>query len=122
VITSSSGARVTVERALTANELRALVAQVDPRAALLLAEACDEPGPPAVEIAPPGGPALHTPDRELLAVVAASELAGDFPRFDPGEADGLAELIERRLLAAASHAPDRPAPRARRWWRRRAGA
>ncbi|MSQ35764.1 MAG: hypothetical protein EXR63_01290 [Dehalococcoidia bacterium] len=130
VITLASGGRVTVERVLPLAELRALVAQLDPRADLLLAEGCAEAGAPAVEIATGDAPARVPPDPELLAVVAANELAGDFARFGPGETRGLAELVEQRLLGGTRrpHAPPSSAPPdagtqpRRRWWQRRAAS
>lgn len=71
MITLGNGGRVTVERLLALTELRALVAQLDPSAALLLVEGSAEHGVPCVELAP-------DPDR--IAVVAPGEVAGDFAR------------------------------------------
>ena len=99
VITLSSGARITAERPLTADELCILVRSVDPRAALLLAEALDAPGSPAVEVVPTGAHAL-TPPVDLLATIASSEVA-------PGATAPLAALIERRLLRGEPDAPPR---------------
>ena len=90
VITTSSGARITAERPLTAEELCSLVGSVDPRAALLLAEALDAPGLPAVEVVPAGGRPL-TPPADLLATIPSTEVA-------PGTTKPLAALIERRIL------------------------
>ena len=124
VITLASGGRVTVERALPLAKLRALVAQLDPRADLLLAEGCDEAGAPAVALSADGAPGRVPPDPELLAIVAAGALADDFARFGPGETRGLAELVERELLGGApSNArPGDAAQPQRRWWQRRAAS
>lgn len=90
VITTSSGARITAERALTADELCSLVGSVDPRAALLLAEGLDAPGSPAVEVLAPGTPP-STPPADLVATIASTEVA-------PGATKPLATLIERRII------------------------
>jgi molybdopterin-guanine dinucleotide biosynthesis protein len=90
VITTSSGARITAERALTADELCSLVGSVDPRAALLLAESLDAPGLPAVEVLAPGAHP-STPPADLLATIPSTEVA-------PGATAPLATLIERRII------------------------
>lgn len=98
VITLPNGGRVTIERMLVAFELRDVAAMLDPNIDLMLAEGFEDAGFPAVELSPPGGPALATAAADLLAVVASAQLAGDFSTFGPGETNGLADLIEARLL------------------------
>jgi molybdopterin-guanine dinucleotide biosynthesis protein len=98
VITLVNGGRVTVARPLSAVELREVAASLDPNVDLMLAEGFEDAGFPAVELAPPGGPALITPDPELLAVVAPAQVAGDFATSGPGETRGLADLIEERVI------------------------
>lgn len=90
VITTSSGARITAERPLTAEELCSLVGSVDPRAALLLAEGLDAPGSPAVEVLA-SGTQPSTPPADLIATIASTEVA-------PGATRLLAALIERRII------------------------
>ena len=90
VITTSSGARITAERPLTAEELCNLVGSVDPRAALLLAESLDAPGSPAVEVIAPGTPP-SAPPADLIATIVSTEVA-------PGATRPLAALIERRIV------------------------
>lgn len=94
VITTSSGARITAERTFNPQELCRLVATLDPRAALLLAESLDAPGQPAIEVVPSDEHSINTEPSDLLATVRTSELA-------PGALAPLAPLITRRLLGAA---------------------
>ncbi len=96
VITMSNGGRVTVERALDVGALRTLIPQVDPRAALLLAESLDAPGTPAIELVPPGTkPTI--PRVDLLALVSP-EPSRDFATFGPAQTPGLADLISATIL------------------------
>lgn len=99
VITTSSGARITAERPLTAEELCSLVGSVDPRAALLLAEGLDAPGLPAIEVLAPGAHP-STPPADLVATIASTEVA-------PGTTGPLAALIERRILRGEPPEPPR---------------
>jgi len=100
VITMSSGGRITAERPLTADELCSLVGSVDPRAALLLAEALDAPGSPAVEVLAPGAHP-STPPADLVATITSTEVA-------PGATRHLAALIERRIIKGEPPEPERP--------------
>lgn len=90
VITTSSGARITAERVLSAEELCRLVGSIDPRAALLLAESLDAPGQPVVEVVPTGAQPTTAP-ADLVATIATAEVT-------PGTTKPLAALIERRII------------------------
>jgi hypothetical protein len=96
VITMSNGGRVTVERALGVNALRILIPQVDPRAALLLAESLAAPGTPAIELVPPGAKPT-TPRADLVALVSPQP-SRDIATFGPAQTAGLAELIHSTVL------------------------
>jgi hypothetical protein len=93
VITTSSGARITASRLLPAEELCRLVASIDPRATLLLAESLEATSHPAIEVVPPGAQP-STPPPDLLATIPPSEVA-------PGATAPLAALIASRLLTPA---------------------
>ena len=97
VIVLSSGGRVTIEQSMELPGLRDIVASIDPSVDLLLAEGFTDAGYPAVAIVPPDG-APPAPDDDLLAVVASEDVQGTFARFGPGETNGLADLIEQRVL------------------------
>ena len=99
VIVLSGGGRVTLEHQLPLNNLRAVVASMDPSVDLLLAEGFDDDDYPAVELSPPGGATIVTPADQLFAVVASEEVLGSFAQFGPGETHGLADLVESKLLA-----------------------
>ena len=106
MITLSNGGRVTVERRLGAGELRALIPQLDPRAALVLAESLDAGGVPTVEVVPPGArPATKKAD--LLALVSPDP-SRDVATFGPAQTPGLADLIHATVLN-----PRYPRPRRR---------
>ena len=94
VITTSSGARITVEKLMSSDELTRLTGSIDPRATLLLAESLDAPGHPAIEVVPADEHSINTEPSDLLATVRTSELA-------PGALAPLATLIPQRLLGAA---------------------
>lgn len=100
VIALSNGGRVTLERVLPLPGLASVVASIDPSVDLLLAEGFDDPGYPAIELLAPGDTTIETPDEDLLAVVASSEILGAFETFGPGETNGVAELVEQQILAA----------------------
>ncbi len=102
VIVLSGGGRVTLEHQLPLNNLRSVVASMDPSVDLLLAEGFEDDDYPAVELSPAGAPAVTTPTERLLAVVASEDLEGSFAQFGPGETHGLAELVESELLADAA--------------------
>ncbi len=115
VITLPNGGRVTIERVLAAFELRDVSAMLDPNIDVMLAEGFTDAGFLAVELAPPAGAAhdaaLTTEAADLLAVVASTQLAGDFATFGPGETHGLVDLIEVRLLGRQpkrDEPPDKP--------------
>jgi molybdopterin-guanine dinucleotide biosynthesis protein len=107
IVTLPNGGRATVARALSALELPGVAASIDPHIDLLLAEGFEAPGSPAIELSPPGSPPLVTLSADLLAVVASTQVAGDFAVFGPGETHGLADLIERRLLGRPDTSPGR---------------
>ncbi|MSQ41824.1 MAG: hypothetical protein EXR65_02155 [Dehalococcoidia bacterium] len=98
VVVLAGGGRVTVERSLALPALRDIVAALDPQVDLLLAEGFEDAGYPAVELSPPGAPALATAPADLIAVVSSDELRGSFASFGPGEIGGLAELVESAVL------------------------
>jgi molybdopterin-guanine dinucleotide biosynthesis protein len=98
VITLPNGGRVTIERVLVGFEVRDVAAMLDPNIDLLLAEGFEDAGIHAVELSPEGGSALTTAPSDLLAVVASTQVAGDFATFGPGETHGLAALIEQRVF------------------------
>lgn len=95
VVTMSNGGRVTVERAMNLEALRTLVPNLDPRAAILLAEDVTESGAPAVEIVPPNSKPT-SPRADLLAIVSLTP-SRDVATFGPEQAPGLADLITARL-------------------------
>jgi molybdopterin-guanine dinucleotide biosynthesis protein MobB len=99
VVVLSGGGRVTLEHQLPLNNLRSVVASMDPSVDLLIAEGFPDDDYPAVEISPPGSPALMTSADRLLAVVSSEDIQGAFAQFGPGETQGIADLVEERLLA-----------------------
>jgi molybdopterin-guanine dinucleotide biosynthesis protein MobB len=99
VIVLSNGGRVTLERSLALPGLNSVVASIDPSVDLILAEGFEDAGYPALELSPPGAPALVTGPDDLIAVVSSEEIAGAFATFGPGETGGIADLVEERLLA-----------------------
>jgi molybdopterin-guanine dinucleotide biosynthesis protein MobB len=101
VVVLSGGGRVTLEHQLPLNNLRSIVASMDPSVDLLLAEGFTDEDYPAVELSPSGAPAIETPADRLLAVVTSEEVQGAFARFGPGETHGLADLVESELLGDA---------------------
>ena len=101
VLVLASGGRVTLERAVELPALGEIVASLDPQVDLLLAEGFEDPGYPAIELSPPGGPPTATDEHDLLAVVASDEIAGAFATFGPGETNGVADLVEQELLGDA---------------------
>jgi molybdopterin-guanine dinucleotide biosynthesis protein MobB len=100
VIALANGGRVTLERSMALPGLSSVVGSLDPSVDLLLAEGFDDAGYQAVELLAPGDHTIETGEDELLAVVAAEEIAGTFATFGPGETNGLAELVEREILGA----------------------
>ena len=102
VITLPNGGRVTVSRVLTASELSAVAASLDPHIDILLAEGFEDSGTPAIELSTPNSPAPITPAPDLLAVVSSTQVAGDFAVFGPGETHGLTGLIEERIVGIAA--------------------
>ena len=99
VIALSNGGRVTLERVMPLPGLASVVASIDPSVDLLLAEGFDDPGYPAIELLAPGDTTITTPEADLLAIVASNEILGAFETFGPGETNGVAELVEREILA-----------------------
>jgi molybdopterin-guanine dinucleotide biosynthesis protein MobB len=100
VIALSNGGRVTLERIMSLPGLASIVASIDPSVDLLLAEGFDDPGYPAIELLALGDTTITTPDIDLLAIVTSNEILGAFETFGPGETNGVAELVEREILAA----------------------
>ena len=100
VIALSNGGRVTLERVMPLPGLASVVASIDPSVDLLLAEGFDDPGYPAIELVAPGDHSIETSEEDLLAIVASDEILGAFETFGPGETNGVAELVERQILAA----------------------
>lgn len=103
VIVLASGGRVTLEQVMPLPALSDIVASLDPQIDLLLAEGFADAGIPAVELAPGGSrEALTTDADDLLAVVSSEELRGSFARLGPGDTNGLADLVQERLLGEGS--------------------
>lgn len=100
VIALANGGRVTLERSMALPGLSSVVASLDPSVDLLLAEGFEDAGYKAVELLAPGDSTIETAEADLLAVVAAEEIAGTFATFGPGETNGLAELVEQEILGA----------------------
>ncbi|MEX1021978.1 MAG: hypothetical protein WD058_02415 [Dehalococcoidia bacterium] len=98
VITLSTGSRSTLDRSVPLSYLATVVGWVDPTVHLVLAEAYEERGAPAVELRPQGAPPYGVPEDELLAVVETEAIAAAFARGGPGDTIGLADRIERELL------------------------
>jgi molybdopterin-guanine dinucleotide biosynthesis protein len=106
VLTTGSGARVTLPGTLKPGELASRAAVLDPALDLLLAEgfrASIEAGVPAVEIIEEGSAPL-TPSTELLAVLTRGQLARAFAASGPADDLGLAAVIEERLLGGRADA------------------
>ena len=101
VLVLASGARVTLERAVELSALGDIVASLDPQVDLLLAEGFEDPGYPAIELSPAPSEGTTTDESDLLAVVASDEIAGAFAKFGPGETNGVADLVEQKLLGDA---------------------
>lgn len=95
-----------VQRPPTLDELAAGIKNVD----LILTEGYKRSNRPKIEVvrAARSREPLCEPE-ELLAVVSdvALNLPAAIPRFAPDDAEGLADLIERRVLSAAPAAPKR---------------
>lgn len=108
VVTLPNGGRVTVSRVLSASDLRDIAASLDPNIGLLLAEGFEEAGFPAIELSSPGDRATITAADDLLALVASTQVGDDFAAFGPGETHGLADLIEKRLLATPYQPSESP--------------
>jgi len=98
VIALANGGRVTLERVLPLPGLASVVASLDPAVDLLLAEGFDDPGYPAIELLRPGDHTIETPEDDLLAIVSADEIRGNFETFGPGENTRIVELVEREIL------------------------
>jgi molybdopterin-guanine dinucleotide biosynthesis protein len=97
VLVLSNAGRVTLERAMSAARLQAVVPSIDPSVTIILAEAFDAPGDaafPAVALAPRG----TAPRPDVIAHVATENIEATFARLGPGETDGLVHLVEREVL------------------------
>lgn len=122
VLTTGSGARITLAGAVPATELASRAAVLDPALDLLLAEghgASGERRLPTIEIIEQGS-APVTPSTELLAVLTRDQLARAFAARGPADDLGLADVIEERLLhgradaASLARATEAPIESARR--------
>jgi hypothetical protein len=101
VLTTGSGARITLPGTLEAHKLASMAAVLDPALDLLLLEgyaASEEPIGSTIEIIEDGSAPL-TPLTALLAVVTREQLARAFAASGPADDLGLAAVIEERLLA-----------------------
>ena len=108
-VTLASGGRIGVERAVEAAELGAFVASLDPRADLVVALGFDDAADgalPAIELTA-GEPARapSTESGERLATIAEAELTASLQTGGRSSAvDGLAALLDARLLGGADEA------------------
>ena len=93
VIGIAGGGRITAERVLPVHELRRLVAQLDPQAAIILAERYAEVDIPAIAIGEP-------PPNLTNAVIARVEPGAiiEWWEHGPDSATPLAELIEQLVI------------------------
>lgn len=110
ILTTGSGARVTLPGTLEGEALTERAAALDPGLDVLLAEgqpATDE-RVPAIEIVEGGSPPVTT-SPERLAIVGRERLARAFAASGPADDLGLAALIEERLLAGRRDAAGRQA-------------
>ncbi|MSP22429.1 MAG: hypothetical protein EXR66_05370 [Dehalococcoidia bacterium] len=101
VLTTGSGARISLPGAIDVRELASRAAALDPALDVLLAEGYESPGgeaAAAVEIIEEGA-APVTPSTELVAAVTSDQLARAFAASGPADDIGLAAVIEERLLA-----------------------
>lgn len=97
-IVVSNGGRSTLERDLPLAYIPQVIAWVDPTVRVILAEAYDEPGAPAVEVRPTGALPHPIPEEERFAVVDADALAQHFAQDGPGYTAGVAERIVTEWL------------------------
>lgn len=111
VLTLSSGARVSIERAPDLDALRPLVRSLDPRAALLLAEGVEAAGVPAIELVPDASARPLTASDDLVATIISGEVVRAFGVSGPSPVATLAATIEARLLRGEP-APGRASHRA----------
>lgn len=105
-IVISNGGRSTLERDLPLSYIPQVISWIDPTVRIILAEAYDEPGAPAVEVRPTGALPHPIPDAERFAVVDADALAQHFAQDGPGYTAGIAERIVTEWL----HQKPRPIP------------
>ena len=118
LIVLSNGGRVTMERALPVEEIARVVASIDPSAHLVLAEAYDTPGTPAIAISPRGAPRGPSTYEDALTTVASEDIEATFARLGPGETNGLVDLVEREVLGITR---EEPTVVRRGWWGRLLG-
>ena len=115
LIVVSNGGRVTMQRVLPIAEIAVVVTSIDPSAQIVLAEDYDAPGDaafPAIALAPHG----TAPRADALATVASEEIEATFARHGPGDlgtgdAHGLVDLVEQRVLGLPPRAIAPPPPR-----------
>ncbi len=117
-IVTSNGGRSTLERDLPLSYIPQVIAWIDPSVRVILAEAYDEPGAPAVEVRPTGALPHPITEAERFAVVDADALAQNFAQDGPGYTAGIAELIVTEWL----HQKPRPIPSAAQQMQKRTAA
>ena len=100
VLTTGSGARMTLPGAIEVRDLASRAAVLDPALDVLLAEGYEalDDGVATIEIIEDGATPV-TPATDLLAVVTREQLARAFAASGPADDLGLAAVIEERLLA-----------------------
>ena len=117
-IVVSNGGRSTLERDLPLSYIPQVISWVDPSVRVILAEAYDEPGAPAVEVRPTGALPHPIPEAERFAVVDADDLAQHFAQDGPGYTAGVAERVVGEWL----HQKPRPIPNVAREMQKRTAA
>ena len=109
-VTLASGGRIGVERSVAADELGAFVAGLDPRADLVLALGFDDDADgalPTIELT--GG--QRSAGGARFATIAEAELTVSLQADGRSSAvDGLAALLDARLLGGGGAGPRREAP------------
>jgi len=106
VIVVSNGGRSTLDRDLPLSYIPQVISWIDPSVQVILAEAYDEPGAPAVEVRPTGALPHPIPEEERFALIDADALAQHFAQDGPGYTAGIAERIVTEWL----HQKPRPIP------------
>ncbi len=122
-VTLASGGRIGVEREVEAAELGAFVAGLDPGADLVVALGFDDDADdalPTIELT--SDEDAGAPSGERLATIAEAELTEDLQADGrPSAVDGLAALLDARLLGGTDEATAGAAPAGRGLLRRLRG-